>query len=283
MGRHLCLHLAMGTMDDRELGEAVADRDWYHTIELRPGLVTPGWFDTRAVADRVPFPPVAGLRCLDVGTFDGFWAFEMERRGAGEVIAIDVPDPAAWDWPPAAPPEVRARVGARHQGGGGFEIARAALGSEVRRERISVYDVAPDRVGTFDLVYVGSLLLHLRDPVGALDRLRRVCHGQLVLVDAIDGWLTMRSPRRPLAALDGRQRPWWWKPNQAALVRMVEAAGFELAGPVQRLRIPPGAGQPTAPLRPRVLLARAGREALVSSRWGDLHAAVRARPLTTPG
>ena len=54
----------------------VAEQEWYHTLELAPGVVTPGWFDTREVPQRLPIPAsLAGRRCLDVGTFDGFWAF----------------------------------------------------------------------------------------------------------------------------------------------------------------------------------------------------------------
>ena len=34
---------------------------------------------------------LAGKTALDVGTADGFWAFEMERRGAARVVAIDLP------------------------------------------------------------------------------------------------------------------------------------------------------------------------------------------------
>ena len=62
-------------------------------------MVTPGWHDTRPIVHEVPFPSLIGKRCLDVGTFDGFWALEMERRGADEVVAIDVIDPQEWDWP----------------------------------------------------------------------------------------------------------------------------------------------------------------------------------------
>src|SRR3954453_11189468 len=82
-----------------ELGTAL-ELEWYHTIELEPGVVTPGWFDTRSVVPLLPFPEsLEGKRCLDVATFDGFWAFEMERRGASEVHAIDLLDPHSWDWP----------------------------------------------------------------------------------------------------------------------------------------------------------------------------------------
>ena len=82
------------------LAREVEELWWYHTLELAPGVVTPGWHDMRPVLGEIPLPEsLAGKRCLDVGTFDGYWAFEMERRGAAEVVAIDVIDPQKWDWP----------------------------------------------------------------------------------------------------------------------------------------------------------------------------------------
>ena len=82
-------------MTAAELREQVEGRQWYHTLELAPGVRTPGWFDLRETAAALLPASLAGRRCLDVGTFDGFWAFEMERRGAAEVIAIDILDPRA--------------------------------------------------------------------------------------------------------------------------------------------------------------------------------------------
>jgi tRNA (mo5U34)-methyltransferase len=258
----------------------VSDDDavqWYHSIELAPGEVTPGWFDLRSIADRLPWPDLRGKRCLDVGTFDGFWAFEMERRGAAEVHAVDVIDPYRWDWPADRPDDVVAALAARKHGGNGFEMARAALGSAVTREERSVYELSPDAMGTFDVVYVGSLLLHLRDPVGALMAARSVCTGELLLLDAIDPLLTRLFGRLPIASLDGRGRPWWWWPNLAALVRMAEAAGLELVRPPIRLRMPPGNGQPKLPAR--VLRTREGRRQFFSARSGDPHAALLLRPV----
>ena len=88
------------TNSEQDLRRRVADHGWWHTIELAPGVVTPGWWDLRPTAARLPWPgSLQGLRCLDVGTMDGFWAFELERRGAGEVHAIDLADPARQDVP----------------------------------------------------------------------------------------------------------------------------------------------------------------------------------------
>src|SRR5947209_2256858 len=208
-------------VDTRQLTAEIGAHEWYHTLELAPGVLTPGWFDTRPIVGRLPLPgSLAGQRCLDIGTFDGFWAFELERRGAAEVVAIDVLDPAGWDWPAGSRPDVRAQLGERKARGAGFELAQRALASSVRRLERSVYDLDPVVDGRFGLIYLGSLLLHLRDPVGALERVRAVCDGELLVVDAIDLGLTLRQRRRALASLDGRGRPWWWKPNLAGLVRM---------------------------------------------------------------
>ena len=261
------------------LAQQVAEREWYHTLELAPGVVTPGWFDTRALERELPWPDVRGRRCLDVGTFDGFWAFAMERRGAGEVLAVDVLDPAQWDWPPGSEDAVRTAVGARKGRGEGFLVAAAALGSSVRREERSVYDLGPDELGTFDVVYVGSLLLHLRDPLRALAAVRSVLRpgGDLLLGDAVDLPLTLSLPRLPVAVLDGVGRPWWWKANLAGLARMVVTSGFELAGRPHRVWMTPGAGQPQPRRRPALARSRTGREALVTSWRGEPHGVVRAR------
>ena len=267
-------------MDAQALRAQVAEvPQWYHTLDLAPGVVTPGWFDLRQVVDEMPFPAdLTGRRCLDIGTFDGFWAFEMEKRGASEVIAIDLLDPAAWDWPIGSEEAVVDAIGTRKAGGRGFDVARAALGSSVERRELSVYDLDPDDIGTFDFVYLGSLLLHLRDPVLALGRTRAVCRGDALVVDAIDGVLSTLFRNRALAHLDGRGRPWWWKPNVAGLQRMVEAAGFEVVGEPVRTRLQLGPSQPRPRLSPSVLKSRERREHLLLARLGDPHAAMLVRP-----
>jgi len=225
---------------------------------------------------------LAGKRVLDVGTFDGFWAFEMEQRGAAEVLAIDLLDPLAWDWPAGSSDEVVRIIGERKRAGEGFELAAEARGSSVRRQELSIYDLSPEIVGSFDFVYLGSLLLHLRDPVAGLASVRSVCKGQLLLLDAVDPLLTLMHPKRPIADLDGRRRPWWWKPNRAGLLRMLEAAGFESLGAPRWVFMPAGAGQPRPPIGAAVLFSHAGRQALRDSWLGDPHLAILARPMAGP-
>ena len=266
-------------LDLEELRAQVAGRQWYHTLELAPGVVTPGWFDTRSVPAKLPLPAsLEGKRCLDLGTFDGFWAFEMERRGASEVIATDLLDAEQWDWPPDSSPEVVREMAERKRGGDGFQLARDALGSSVQLVERSVYDLDPDGLGEFDFAYLGSLLLHLRDPVRALERVRSVVSGRLLVVDVYDPLMSLLFRRRPVATLDGRGRPWWWQSNIACLVRMVEAAGLRLVEPPRRVRRPRGAGQPMPRPRPRALATRLGRRDIANAALGDPHCALLTKP-----
>jgi tRNA (mo5U34)-methyltransferase len=202
----------------------------------------------------------------------------MERRGAREVVAVDLLDSRRFDWPVNSAEATIEEIGKRKGQGEGFEIARRALGSEVQRVEMSVYDLDREQLGGFDFVYLGSLLLHLRDPIRALERVRDVCDGTLLLVDSINLPLSLASPRRPLASLDGLGRPWWWNPNLAGLARMVVAAGFRVLEPPRRVYIRPGAGQPLPAPHARLLLRRHGREALLLSVRGSPHGAVLASP-----
>jgi tRNA (mo5U34)-methyltransferase len=207
---------------------------WYHTLELAPGVVTPGMFDHRPHVDRYPLPrDLTGRRCLDVGTMDGFWAFEMERRGAAEVVAIDVEDPDALDWPVS----LRGRHDQRldETKAERFALAQRALGSNVRREPLSVYDLSP-AFGTFDVVFCGDLLLHLRDPVAAVERLRSVCDELAVIANPI---VRLRFRERlPLATFDGVDEFVYWTTNLAGLVRLVRSGGFARVEPAAPFDVP---------------------------------------------
>jgi tRNA (mo5U34)-methyltransferase len=249
-------------------------------MELRPGIVTPGWFDHREFAGTLPWPDLAGKRCLDVGTFEGFWAYEMERRGAGEVIGVDEIDPERWDWPAGAGDDVKAAIKERSREGEAFPRVCELLGSSVRREHCNVYDLDPARLGLFDFVYVGSVMLHLRDPIRALEAVRSVCRPDAVVVaaDAIDVETSLIFRRRPLATLEGLGRPWWWKPNVAGVAQTYRSAGFTLDGPPRRVYLKPGPGQPTARPPWRLLRTPAGRDDLLMHLRGDPHVVVVARP-----
>jgi tRNA (mo5U34)-methyltransferase len=283
--------LAAPEQDRAELERRIAsNHDWYHTIELAPGVLTPGIVDVRPIVPRVPIPAsLEGKRCLDIGTWDGFWAFEMERRGAAEVHAVDVPDPYQWDWP------ARTRILESYDGGkenleeikrngNGFPIARDALGSSVERHELTVYEISPEALGTFDFVFVGSILLHLRDPIGALERIRTVTKSEILFNECIEYVLSRLLPRTPMARLDTDDRCWWWQPNLAALKAMIEQSGFEILESGDPYFVPFGSRYQVPPQGWREILREArsprGWEMLVLFRKGIAHVPLRGRPLT---
>src|SRR3954451_10966319 len=194
---------------------------WYHTLELGDGVVTKGMFDHRPHLQHYPIPSdLTGKRCLDVATMDGFWAFEMERRGAASVTALNLEDARQLDWPAALAHQDRTMDETKAER---FALAKSALGSNVERVLMSAYDLSPE-LGMFDFVFCGDLLLHLKDPITPVENIRSVCTGSAVIVNVIKKFRFYEG--RPMAILDGIDKFQWWTTNMAGLTRIVKSAGW---------------------------------------------------------
>jgi tRNA (mo5U34)-methyltransferase len=222
-----------------DLRRRIATVPWYHAIDLGHGVVTPGIFDHRPVIDRYRLPDsLAGRRVLDIGTFDGYWAFEFERRGAAEVVAMDIATFGEADFPPPARARMDPAVLAE-QTGRGFVIAHDVLGSRVIRRTGSVYRLDVAEWGRFDLVHLGNVLVHLRDPALALQRILPLVQGRLMVSEAVDPDLEEAEGMGPLLRYIGaRQDCNWWRFNTAAIEQMLCDAGFATAATVARFRLP---------------------------------------------
>ena len=230
----------MTEMDATALANEVSRYGWYHTIDLGHGVVTKGMFDHRNHTDRYLMPAdLTGLRCLDVGTMDGFWAFEMERRGAAEVVAVDLADPETADWPVSKRATTVKTLD--EEKGDRFGIAHEVLGSKVRRDLRSVYEIDTD-MGEFDLVFCGDLFIHLKDPATAAERLRLVCRGSAIVANPIEEFRF--SGRRALALFDGIDEFRWWVTNLEGLKRIMLAAGFARVEAAKPFELPATSGGP---------------------------------------
>ena len=204
---------------------AIADiKLWYHTFDLPAGVVTPGLFDHRKVVGKLPFPDsLAGKRCLDLASADGFFAFEMARRG-GDVVSVDLENPQGRDWQGEAPPD-QTSTGARRR----FERVRELTGLEVDRRDMNLYDVSPEALGgKFDFVFMGNVLLHVSDPSRVLRNVRSVTDGNFLCFETISMTLTAMRPLWAAAALSVGHESRWWTPNLRAHRRLLEATGFEI-------------------------------------------------------
>jgi tRNA (mo5U34)-methyltransferase len=163
----------------------------------------------------------------------------MERRGATEVLGIDLADAARLDLP------VRLRHRERPgntEPGDTFRLAAQQRGSRAVWENLSVYDLSPARMGLFDLVFIGYTLNLLQDPVAALEAIRDVCRGAVIVLDEISLPLTVlhRGPVAKFAPREGQLE--WWIFNAAGLRRALIVAGFKPLARSRLLKFRPGAG-----------------------------------------
>jgi 2-polyprenyl-3-methyl-5-hydroxy-6-metoxy-1,4-benzoquinol methylase len=222
---------------------------WYHTITFPDGEVTPGIYDHRDLLPHYGLPDdLTGKRALDVATANGYFAFEMERRGA-EVTAVDVASSSEMDFPPQVLALLRTMPLRRR--GDRFREAHARLGSRVRYMDMSVYDLAEERIGNFDLVHAGDILLHLERPLDALRRLRNVVDvdGQLILSDTVDPNLPSRQHIFfHTIYLGGWDTHTWWYPSIDTLGQMIIDTGFTTVE-LHLLYMLPTRGQSEGPWR----------------------------------
>ena len=127
----------------------------------------------------------AGQRVLDVGTFDGFYAFLAEHRGAARVVAVDNEQYVAW---------VKDRWGVELHGGEGFRAIAELLGSRVEYVRGDALELV-DTGERFDVILCFGILHRIENPLGLLRLLGRLlAPGGRLLVGDLRG--RGRRPRR---------------------------------------------------------------------------------------
>jgi tRNA (mo5U34)-methyltransferase len=220
------LDLTSLTPRQRELRERIQGVEWYHCIDLGDGVVTPGVFDLKPCIPFYHLPDrLDGMRVLDAATFNGFWALEFERRGAAEVVAMDLAKVKDLDLPVS----VRASKSATELErplGIGFELVREVLGSKIRREVCNLYDLSPERLGMFDMVFCGDVLLHVMNPMKALQNLRSVTKGFAVIADVYEPTLEESGIYNAMSFIGGHENCVWWATSRMALERMIRDAGF---------------------------------------------------------
>lgn len=229
------------SMPEQSVRERIEAHTWWHTIEIAPGVTTPGGWDLRPTAARIPWPSsLAGLRCLDVGTMDGFWAFEMQRRGAAEVVAIDIPTTRDQDHLFDKP----SRQGAFHphdERGEKFRLAASLLQSRAEYRHVNVYDMPQANLGMFDLVFVGYITELIKNPLAALEAIRSVCRGWVIVLDRTSPYLSLLP--LPLAEINPRKGyAEWFVFNRMGLRHAVEISGFDVDAATSILRDTAGPG-----------------------------------------
>jgi len=240
--------------------------EWFHSIELAPGIVTPGRTtieDMERQLYSLQLPNLHGKAVLDIGAYDGFFSFAVERRGAARVVALDhyvwSTDMVEYlkDWresqrtgsPLPAPHESRHWRPDEMPGRRPFDSARSLLESRVEPIVGDFMTMDLTELGQFDVVLYLGVLYHIEDPLNAM---RRVAS-----VTAPDGLAVIATVAMEVPGLEATPL-WeffpgkelnndptnWWAPNAKALEGLCLAAGFrEVTILTERPRPPHKAGR----------------------------------------
>lgn len=160
---------SLGAEESRRVKQRVAElAPWFHNYEIAKDIWTnaegagPGPdYPARRWAHMKPwFDELSRKSCLDVGCSSGFFSLKAMERGASSVLGVDSGEQA------------RATEQAR--------FAAETLGLQADFQTVSVYEL-PQLGQTFDVVLFMGVLYHLRHPLLALEALRKVCGGTLIL------------------------------------------------------------------------------------------------------
>jgi tRNA (mo5U34)-methyltransferase len=183
---------------------------WMHSIDLGNGVITPG-ANISGLLNALNLPEdLSGLSVLDIGAADGAFSFEMKRRGAKRVLAIDL-------WNPDHGVDKRR-----------FDLVQRALGLyDVESRVLSVYNL--DQLNDkFDIVLFLGVLYHLKHPFLALERIYEVTKGTLLLETHVD-MIYRKKPMMRYYVGDelNRDETNFFGPNPRMVLEMLKEVGFQ--------------------------------------------------------
>ncbi len=242
-------------ISEAEVKDFLDNGPWYHTIDFPNGLVSKGVYDHRKFVPMYKIPEsLENMDVLDVGCSDGFFSFEMERRGAKSILSVDIDKVSG---PSAIAHSLIHKEGldkkyierqSQHTRFSnlaqklGLQIslpilmAIKLLDSKVKFQEHSVYEL--HKLGRqFDLVFCGDLVEHLKNPIEAVEELSKATKTLAIITIAsvatgkrVGPWLSVLN-LAPL--LKGRVVTYWgdrggtfFHFSAPAFVRLLKASGF---------------------------------------------------------
>ncbi|HKO89081.1 MAG TPA: DUF1698 domain-containing protein [Burkholderiales bacterium] len=174
-----------------------------------------------------------GKRVFDVGCASGFLSFEMEKRGASEVVSLDassvkqinfLPVKSFWDnfdnW--AETPEASAFLVRMKNS---YWFAHREFGSNAKAWYGDIYNI-PAELGMFDVVVVAQILVHLRDPIKALWSAADRCSETLIIAEGM-----IESSQPMMKFISGRHNGAsanWWHLTTSLYDEILFIMGFEI-------------------------------------------------------
>jgi tRNA (mo5U34)-methyltransferase len=219
-----------------ERGIAERARDsvpvWFHTFALAPGIYTPGLArDHRYRPQVLGAERFLGRSVLDIGTFDGFYAFLAEARGARRVVGVDNEQYVDW---------IRGRFGIDLAPAAGFDAIHGLLDSAVEYRRLDALAVG-QLDEEFDVILCFGMLHRVSDPVAVLTALADVLEpGGEVILETYGSTLDPATPALEVHACGdvyaGDDFVYWGFPPEG-LRRLAGIAGFTSVEVVEEIEI----------------------------------------------
>jgi SAM-dependent methyltransferase len=228
----------------QEIAARLGGSTWYHRIRIGE-FVTPGrsrlapiWSIIRKSRSYLNYHD---KRVLDLGSWDGLWAFEAEHLGASEVIATEIQIEPFQN----------------------FLNCREIIGSRV----LPFYNVSPynltdrldvvlnvgggDTINGFDIVQYMGILYHLRDPLLALSQIRSVLApgGKMLLetaaiIDETNSHMAYNHDGSDQFRLYTADMTTWWVPTIKCLRDMLRSSMFDVVeGTVSQWGLPGEVGR----------------------------------------
>lgn len=196
---------------------------WYHTFTFDNGYTVKGYWDVAPTAPAIEFPELKEKTILDIGAASGWFSFYFEQQGAS-VTALEIQNKHQFN-----------RHGVNEHSDKyeptwntkSFTTMHKLLGSNVTYTSGSVYDLGKTVLQdqSFDYVFIGCLLLHLRDPIGALKAARSICTDTVIATTPIWHDSPVEEPAMK-AVLPKPNSISWWYPNLTGYKHWFTSAGY---------------------------------------------------------
>jgi hypothetical protein len=215
----------------RRAGADLSDFTWYHATELPDGRVLPGVWDLRGhEPEYLGGVDVRSKRVFELGPATGYLTFWMERQGA-DVVSFEAGFDVPVDTLPVKGednPDERLRVmqDTIDRNHDGWWHLHRTFGSSAKFVQGNIYDMPAD-LGTFDVTLVGAILLHLREPWGALSQAaRRTTEVMIVTEPLQDDVADPESNIMRFSPSAEHHLTNWWSIYPGAVVSMLQRLGF---------------------------------------------------------
>ncbi len=204
---------------------------FYHTIDIPGHGLIEGLFDLRkTVTDYLGGFAFAGKRVLEIGPGSGFITAYLESQSA-EVVAVEVSEDFIWDIVPQKEAirsqwaAERREVMQKLKNSFWFTHSRLKLNAQVYYGNAANL---PDTLGKFDVVLLGAILLHNRDPLTIIENCARLSKGVIIIVEPIfESLMDVSMPIMRLApSLENKILDTWWNFTPELLIQFLKIMGF---------------------------------------------------------